>query len=87
MRAFDGSGSSMFHPETSALKLDLPHAFHSTSSSHSFFSQVATAAAIDDRPSCFRFPRGNGVGVDLTAEGIKDMKGTPLEVRVMDCVS
>ncbi|KAH6822276.1 Deoxyxylulose-5-phosphate synthase [Perilla frutescens var. hirtella] len=23
---------------------------------------VATAAAIDDRPSCFRFPRGNGIG-------------------------
>lgn len=42
--------------------------------------QVATAAAIDDRPSCFRFPRGNGVGVDLAAEGIKDMKGVPLEV-------
>lgn len=43
--------------------------------------QVATAAAIDDRPSCFRFPRGNGVGVDLAAAGIKDMKGVPLEVR------
>ncbi|XP_042392682.1 probable 1-deoxy-D-xylulose-5-phosphate synthase 2, chloroplastic isoform X1 [Zingiber officinale] len=37
---------------------------------------VATAAAIDDRPSCFRFPRGNGVGVPLP-EG---NKGTPLEV-------
>ena len=43
---------------------------------------VATAVAIDDGPSCFRFPRGNGVGVDLAAEGIaKDLKGTPLEVR------
>jgi 1-deoxy-D-xylulose-5-phosphate synthase len=42
---------------------------------------VATAAAIDDRPSCFRFPRGNGVGVDLAAAGIgADMKGQPLEV-------
>ncbi len=42
---------------------------------------VATAAAIDDRPSCFRFPRGNGLGIDLAAEGIgKDLKGTPLEV-------
>eukprot|EP00878_Enallax_costatus_P000400 GHUV01000488.1.p1 GENE.GHUV01000488.1~~GHUV01000488.1.p1 ORF type:complete len:739 (+),score=252.51 GHUV01000488.1:855-3071(+) len=42
---------------------------------------VATAVAIDDRPSCFRFPRGNGIGVDLAAEGItKDLKGTPLEV-------
>ncbi|GER34514.1 1-deoxy-D-xylulose 5-phosphate synthase [Striga asiatica] len=26
---------------------------------------VATAAAIDDRPSCFRFPRGNGAGAVL----------------------
>ncbi|KAG4959066.1 hypothetical protein JHK87_035699 [Glycine soja] len=23
---------------------------------------IATAAAIDDRPSCFRYPRGNGIG-------------------------
>ncbi|KAJ1701155.1 hypothetical protein LUZ63_000934 [Rhynchospora breviuscula] len=37
---------------------------------------VATAAAIDDRPSCFRFPRGNGIGVTLPA----DNKGTPIEV-------
>jgi 1-deoxy-D-xylulose-5-phosphate synthase len=37
---------------------------------------VATAAAIDDRPSCFRFPRGNGVGAALPAGN----KGTPLEV-------
>ncbi|CAL9163054.1 unnamed protein product [Musa hybrid cultivar] len=37
---------------------------------------VATAAAIDDRPSCFRFPRGNGVGVMLPPGN----KGTPLEI-------
>jgi 1-deoxy-D-xylulose-5-phosphate synthase len=37
---------------------------------------VATAAAIDDRPSCFRFPRGNGVGAALPAGN----KGSPLEV-------
>ena len=37
---------------------------------------VATAAAIDDRPSCFRYPRGNGVGVPLPP----NYKGTPLEV-------
>jgi len=44
-------------------------------------NMVATATAIDDRPSCFRFPRGNGIGVDLAAEGIgKDMKGVPMEV-------
>ncbi|GLT80405.1 hypothetical protein SLA2020_518460 [Shorea laevis] len=37
---------------------------------------VATAAAIDDRPSCFRYPRGNGVGSILPPNN----KGTPLEV-------
>ncbi len=30
---------------------------------------VATAAAIDDRPSALRYPRGNGVGVDLPDHG------------------
>jgi 1-deoxy-D-xylulose-5-phosphate synthase len=35
---------------------------------------VATAAAIDDRPCAFRYPRGEGVGVELPAEGI------PLEI-------
>lgn len=40
------------------------------------FHMVATAAAIDDRPSCFRYPRGNGVGVELPTGN----KGTPLEV-------
>jgi 1-deoxy-D-xylulose-5-phosphate synthase len=35
---------------------------------------VATAAAIDDRPSAFRYPRGEGVGVDLPTEGV------PLEI-------
>lgn len=37
---------------------------------------VATAAAIDDRPSCFRFPRGNGVGAVLPPNN----KGIPLEI-------
>ncbi|KAK6258773.1 hypothetical protein SCA6_013247 [Theobroma cacao] len=37
---------------------------------------VATAAAIDDRPSCFRFPRGNGIGVALPP----NYEGTPLEI-------
>lgn len=40
------------------------------------FHMVATAAAIDDRPSCFRFPRGNGVGAQLPPGN----KGVPLEV-------
>jgi 1-deoxy-D-xylulose-5-phosphate synthase len=35
---------------------------------------VATAAAIDDRPSAFRYPRGEGVGVDMPE------RGQPLEI-------
>ena len=35
---------------------------------------VATAAAIDDRPSAFRFPRGDGFGVPMPIEG------KPLEI-------
>ncbi|MEO1609445.1 MAG: 1-deoxy-D-xylulose-5-phosphate synthase [Pseudomonadota bacterium] len=31
---------------------------------------VATAAAIDDRPSAFRYARGEGVGVDMPEEGM-----------------
>jgi 1-deoxy-D-xylulose-5-phosphate synthase len=31
---------------------------------------VATAAAIDDRPSAFRYPRGEGIGVDLPDQGM-----------------
>ncbi|KAH7442446.1 hypothetical protein KP509_03G088900 [Ceratopteris richardii] len=37
---------------------------------------VATAALIDDRPSCFRYPRGNGVGVKIPPGS----KGIPLEI-------
>ncbi|MDQ0462360.1 1-deoxy-D-xylulose-5-phosphate synthase [Caulobacter ginsengisoli] len=28
-------------------------------------AMVATAAAIDDRPSCFRYPRGEGLGLEM----------------------
>jgi 1-deoxy-D-xylulose-5-phosphate synthase len=35
---------------------------------------VATAAVIDDRPSAFRYPRGEGTGVELPA------RGTPWEI-------
>jgi 1-deoxy-D-xylulose-5-phosphate synthase len=35
---------------------------------------VATAAAIDDRPSAVRYPRGEGVGVDMPERGV------PLEI-------
>ncbi|MCE2510289.1 MAG: 1-deoxy-D-xylulose-5-phosphate synthase [Alphaproteobacteria bacterium] len=35
---------------------------------------VATAAAIDDRPCAFRYPRGEGIGVDMPSHGI------PLEI-------
>ncbi|WP_428683317.1 1-deoxy-D-xylulose-5-phosphate synthase [Reyranella sp.] len=37
-------------------------------------NMVATAAQIDDRPSAFRYPRGEGVGMELPA------RGTPLEI-------
>ncbi|XP_008795130.3 probable 1-deoxy-D-xylulose-5-phosphate synthase, chloroplastic [Phoenix dactylifera] len=40
------------------------------------FHMVATAAAINDRPSCLRYPRGNGVGVPLPPGN----KGVPLQV-------
>jgi 1-deoxy-D-xylulose-5-phosphate synthase len=35
---------------------------------------MATAALIDDRPSAFRYPRGEGIGIALPAEGV------PLEI-------
>ncbi len=35
---------------------------------------VATAVAIDDRPSAFRYPRGEGVGIDMPEIGV------PLEI-------
>ena len=35
---------------------------------------VATCAAIDDRPSAVRYPRGEGVGIELPARGV------PLEI-------
>ena len=35
---------------------------------------VATAAAIDDRPSAVRYPRGEGFGVEMPSEGV------PLEI-------
>src|SRR4029079_3231789 len=35
---------------------------------------VATAAAIDDRPSALRYPRGEGLGIPLPEEG------KPLEI-------
>ena len=35
---------------------------------------VATAAAIDDRPSAFRYPRGEGIGIEMPEEG------KPLEI-------
>lgn len=37
-------------------------------------NMVATAAAIDDAPSAVRYPRGEGYGVEMPAEG------TPLEI-------
>lgn len=39
-------------------------------------NMIATAAIIDDRPSCVRYPRGNGIGVALPSNN----KGTALEI-------
>lgn len=42
---------------------------------------VATAVSINDRPSCFRFPRGNGLGVNLAEYGVTpNLKGAPWEI-------
>jgi len=35
---------------------------------------VATAASIDDRPSAFRYPRGEGIGIEMPEQGV------PLEI-------
>jgi len=35
---------------------------------------VATQVAINDRPSALRYPRGEGVGIEMPAEGV------PLEI-------
>ncbi|TKY72032.1 1-deoxy-D-xylulose-5-phosphate synthase [Spatholobus suberectus] len=40
------------------------------------FHMVATTAAINDRPSCFQYPMGNGVCVELPPGN----KGIPLEI-------
>ncbi|PIN01304.1 Transketolase [Handroanthus impetiginosus] len=37
---------------------------------------IATAAMIDDRPSCLRYPRGSGIGAILPSSN----KGTPLKI-------
>jgi 1-deoxy-D-xylulose-5-phosphate synthase len=44
------------------------------------FHMVATTASIDDQPSCFRYPRGNGIGVPLPTGN----KGIPLQVGPPD---
>merc|ERR1712054_751158 len=42
---------------------------------------VATAAAFDEYPFAFRYPRGSGLGVDLTAAGVgSDFKGIPIDI-------
>jgi len=48
-------------------------------------NMVATCVAYDAGPSCLRYPRGNGRGVDLAAAGVTDvgeggLKGTPLPI-------
>ena len=47
---------------------------------------VATAVAIDDAPSALRFPRGNGLGVNLADFGVApNLKGSPWEVLPHCC--
>lgn len=43
-------------------------------------NMMATSIAIDDAPSCVRYPRGNVLGLDLKEHGIVDNKGVPLEI-------
>ena len=42
---------------------------------HELMNMVATAAQIDDRPSAFRYPRGEATGIGALAP-----RGTPLEI-------
>eukprot|EP00955_Chlamydomonas_euryale_P110680 366013-Chlamydomonas_euryale.AAC.15 len=62
----------------------LPHMVTMAPSNEAeLINMVATAVAIDDSPSCLRFPRGTGVGVDLAAAGIgADLKVGPGAVGV-----
>jgi len=43
-------------------------------------NMLATCVALDDAPSCMRYPRGNATGLDLPALGIVDSKGIPMEL-------
>jgi len=43
-------------------------------------NMVATSLDYEEGPSAFRFPRGNGIGVDLEKEGIVGRKGQPLPI-------
>jgi 1-deoxy-D-xylulose-5-phosphate synthase len=48
----------------------LPHfVLMAASDEAELMHMVATAAAIDDRPSAFRYPRGDGVGIELPERG------------------
>jgi 1-deoxy-D-xylulose-5-phosphate synthase len=42
---------------------------------------VATAVAIDDRPSALRYPRGDGIGVEMPAQGVPLTVGRGRVVR------
>jgi len=43
-------------------------------------NMLATSIAIDDGPSCLRYPRGNVEGLDMAQFGIVDNKGVPMEI-------
>ncbi|KAG0476848.1 hypothetical protein HPP92_013689 [Vanilla planifolia] len=58
------------------VRFALDRAVMAPSDEAELFHMVATAASINDRPSCFRYPRGNGLGVPLPPGN----KGIPLEI-------
>jgi len=61
IRAYNSNGLGLISAEAAADEAELKH-------------MVATAAAIDDGPSAFRYPRGEGTGIALPK------RGTPLEI-------
>ena len=48
---------------------------------------VATAVAIDDRPSAFRYPRGEGIGIDMPEHGVPLPIGKGRVVRERNTVA
>jgi 1-deoxy-D-xylulose-5-phosphate synthase len=66
---------------TSPISAACRHRHHGAADEAELVHMVATAAAIDDRPSAFRYPRGEGVGVALPERG--EVAGDRQGPRVM----